>query len=98
MLRLPPERIVGALNRPDWEERRVRLQPLHGGPKILYYDAELHDQVGAAWGKYVVGQMVVEEPENPSLPRAPRRVRTLVRIEHVYESADDIPSYLRDDA
>jgi len=85
------ERVAGYIDRPVAQTGKVRLQPLKGGPMILNYPDRLQEQIRAAWGRYVDATIVVAEPENPSLPRAPRRERTLRRIHHVYDSPDDLP-------
>lgn len=83
--------ILGALDRPDHEKSLVKLQPVTGAPIILHFPPALEDGIRGAWGKYIAGTMTVAEPENPSLPRAPRRIRTLTRIDHVYETASQLP-------
>ncbi len=94
MVRRPAETIVGSLDRPAAADAVVRFQPLRGGPKLLHYRPAMREKIRADWGRYIVGSMVVEEPENPSLPRAPARVRHLVRIAQVYDRPEEIPGNL----
>jgi hypothetical protein len=91
MLTRPPVTVVGAVNRPDWAAQRVQLRTLQQRTMNLQYRPHLEDRIREAWHKYIVGDMVVEEPENPSLPRAPARIRTLTRIQGVYEDPEEIP-------
>jgi hypothetical protein len=82
----PRVQVIGQLDRPDHARRRVRLEPLRGGPMLLHYPAHLEERIRQAWTRYVTATIVVEQPENPSLPRAPARVRTLLSIDKVHES------------
>ena len=57
---------------------------------LLHFLPHLQEAIRAAWGKVMVGSIVVDEPEKPSLPRAPSRVRTLVRIDRVYDDPGQV--------
>lgn len=94
MLTRPPVTVVGLLDRPDHEKARVKLTPREGSPRLLDFSPHLEDRIRDAWGRYIVGTMVLEEPSNPSLPRAPARRRTLMSIEHVVEDVDTLPDDL----
>jgi predicted secreted protein len=97
MIRRPSVRVLGRLNKPDYEKRVVRLQPPRGRAMVLHYPRRLEPVIGESWRKWIVGFMAVEEPENPSLPKAPRRRRTITRIEEVYDDLHDIPEWLLSD-
>jgi len=90
MVRRSPTVVVGSIDRPDKGHGRVRMQPLQGGPMVLHYAPELQEKIREAWGKFIVGTMVVEEPENPSLPRAPQRIRILTRISQIFDTQEEL--------
>lgn len=90
MVRRSPAVIAGSIDRPDKGHGRVRLEQLQGGAMILNYAPGLEEKIREAWGKFIVGTMVVEEPENPSLPRAPQRIRTLTRISRIFDTEEEL--------
>jgi hypothetical protein len=94
MVRRAAVPVLGVLNKPDWETNVVRLRQPNGRAMLLHYDPALEPSISESFHKWIVGRMVVEEPENASLPKAPRRRRTLTRVEHVFELLDDVPKYL----
>ncbi len=97
IVRRPSVPVVGRLNKPDHEKRVVRLQPLRGRTMQLHYPLELEPVIGESWRRWIVGSMAVEGPENPSLPKAPRRRRILMQIDGIYQSVKEIPAWvLRD--
>lgn len=86
------EPFIGKLDRPFDEKGTVRIDPVRGGAMSAGYSPGLREDIREAWGKYVAGTLVVIEPENPSLPRAPRRSRYIRAIHHVYgEEPESIP-------
>jgi hypothetical protein len=90
IVRRPPIVIVGSIDRPDKGHGRVRMQPLQGGAMMLHYEPNLQETIRQAWGKFIIGTMIVEEPENPSLPRAPQRVRSLTRISRIFDTEEEL--------
>jgi hypothetical protein len=93
LIRQEPIPVSGFLDRPNKEHGLVKLSPLRGSPMLLHYEPEQEERIRNAWGRYIIGEMVVEEPENPSLPRAPSRVRHLQRIYRVVETRKELEDH-----
>ena len=80
------EDVIGYLDQPSHEARTVRLELLRGPTHSAAFGPRLEEKVRQAWGKYVACRIRIEEPENPSLPRAPRRRYRLTRIDRIFDA------------